>query len=638
MNRISIAKRLYIGLGLIVLVGVAMTLAALIGLSRIKGQWEAFEKGSLVRLDLVLDATRKFGAGVHAFKNVVLRGQDYESKALVEMNAIDAIARRYEGAQISQDEKKYLDALTTGISNYKLAIQKVANLKRGGAAIGDVDAAVKGVDRPVEDAIEGLRTLILREVEASSALFQERLQENKQILLIGLFITACFGGLLGYSLVRSIKSGLAVANATIDNVAKGDFSQGIDTARRDEIGQLLSRTAHMTTVLKAFLAAQRKIAREHNEEGRTSSRIPDAEFEGAYSDMARNLNAVVQGHIDVQNRFTELMGEYAGGAFHNRMPLLPGERKAISDAAEGVRAGLEASAKAAQYNARVKAALDYVGNPVGIADADGTMLYLNNAFEDMLRRNETTLRRQIPNFDPEKAIGASAGVLFSDPRAAIARLRMLTKPEASHQKLAGRDFLVVDSPVFDERGDRIGFSGQWTDITEQLAAEREVAALVEAAAAGDFSKRIAEAGKSGFMLQMSQGLNAILCTSERALGEIGCMLESLAQGDLSKSIEADYKGVFAKLKENSNATIERLRAIVSQIREASNSINSAAREIATGNNDLAHRTEEQATSLEETASSLEELASTVRQNAGNAQEASGWRLKPRKAPSAGAKW
>ena len=62
MNRLSIAHRLYIGLGLVVLLGLAMTLAALIGLSRIKGQWEAFEKGSLVRLDLVLDATRKLAA------------------------------------------------------------------------------------------------------------------------------------------------------------------------------------------------------------------------------------------------------------------------------------------------------------------------------------------------------------------------------------------------------------------------------------------------------------------------------------------------------------------------------------------------------------------------------------------------
>ena len=621
MNRLSIAHRLYIGLGLIILVGVAMTLAALIGLSHIKGQWEAFEKGSLVRLDLVLDATRKFGRGVHAFKNVVLRGQDYESKALVEMEAIDEIARRYEALPISQNENKVLDTLRTGIANYKLAIQKVANLKREGAAIGDVDKAVKGVDRPVEEAIEELRKLIIQEVEANSALFQERLQENKQILLIGLLITACFGVLLGYSLVRSIKPGLAGANATIDSVAKGDFSKEIDRSRRDEIGQLLNRAADMTKVLKAFLAAQRKIAHEHNQEGLISRRVSDSDFEGAYGDMARNLNAMVQGHIDVQKQFADLMATYAGGDFHQRMPSLPGERKAISDAAEKVRVRLEANAKAAEYNARVKAALDHVSVPVRIADNEGIILYVNNAFKETLRKYEAGFRRQVPSFDPEKVVGSNTSMLYGEAHAASVNLRALSRPVSDRMILGGRDFDVVTAPVFGERGERLGTAGQWTDVTEQLSAEKEVATLVEAAAAGDFSQRIDEAGKSGFMAQMAQGLNQIVGTIEQALGEINHIMKALAGGDLSQNIETEFKGVFAELKNASNATMERLAGIIAQIREASHSINTAAREIATGNNDLSRRTEEQASSLEETASGLEEFSSMARRNTENAQAA-----------------
>jgi methyl-accepting chemotaxis protein len=113
-----------------------------------------------------------------------------------------------------------------------------------------------------------------------------------------------------------------------------------------------------------------------------------------------------------------------------------------------------------------------------------------------------------------------------------------------------RSYQLVTTPFFDEKGKRLGTLGQWTDITEHLAAEKEVAAIVEAAAAGDFRKRIAEADKSGFMLQMAQGLNAILGTSEQALGEIGRILKALAEGDLSQEIRADFKGVFQELKRN----------------------------------------------------------------------------------------
>ena len=130
-----------------------------------------------------------------------------------------------------------------------------------------------------------------------------------------------------------------------------------------------------------------------------------------------------------------------------------------------------------------------------------------------------------------------------------------------------------------------------------------------------------EADKAGFMLEMAQGLNAVLSTNEHALAEISSVLKALAEGDLTCTIDADFEGVFAELKDNSNGTIERLRAIIMQIREATDSINAASGEIATGNNDLSRRTEEQASSLEETASSIEELAATVRQNAENAQQA-----------------
>ena len=186
--------------------------------------------------------------------------------------------------------------------------------------------------------------------------------------------------------------------------------------------------------------------------------------------------------------------------------------------------------------------------------------------------------------------------------------------------IGGRDFDIVTTPVVDN-GKRLGTAGQWTDVTDQLAAEKEIGAIVEAAAAGDFSKRIADADKSGFMLQMAQGLNAVLGTSEQALGEIARILKALAEGDLTQEIRADFRGVFAELKDNSNETIAKLREIIGQIREASVSINTAAREIATGNNDLSRRTEEQASSLEETASSMEEFASTVKLNAENAQQA-----------------
>jgi methyl-accepting chemotaxis protein len=448
-----------------------------------------------------------------------------------------------------------------------------------------------------------------------------RLNTNYWLILSGtgvalVLILYLFGGML-LSVLRSLKS----IRAGAERLAVGDVSKFADSQSRDELRQVAFALNCVIATIELFNKAQLKMTRAHSQDGRISEEIHVLDFPKAYGDMARNLNVMVQDHIGIQMKFATLMEEYASGAFGSRMPELPGERKVISDAAERVRSELESGAGAARYNARVKAALDHVSIPVRIADNDGRILYINNALKETLRKHEAGFRQQIPGFDPEKVIGGDIGMFLADRGAAKGYLAEIASVSTARMVMGGRDFEVTTSPVFSENGERLGTAGQWVDVTEQLAAEREVAGIVEAAAAGNFKMRVDEAGKSGFLLQMGQGLNGVLSTSEHALGEISRILKALADGDLSQEIDAHFEGVFGDLKDNSNATIDRLRGIIRQIREAAEAIDAGAHEIASGNNDLSQRTEEQASSLEETSSSIEELASTVRQNAENAQEA-----------------
>jgi methyl-accepting chemotaxis protein len=324
-----------------------------------------------------------------------------------------------------------------------------------------------------------------------------------------------FGGML-LSVLRSLIS----IEAGAHRLEEGEVSQAVDSYPSDELREVGGAVNKVAQTLQKFTNAQLDMVRAHNEDGRVSEEMRASEFPGAYGEMARNLNAMVKGHIDVQTRFTDLMAEYAGGEFDSVMPPLPGEHKAISDAAEQVRAGLEANAKAAEFNSLIKAALDCVDSAVGVADAEANIIYLNPAFIETLRKNEAQIRQKLPGFDAEKAVGASAGALFDDPADTVARTCSQTKPHLSRTVLGGRIFEVVDSPIFDGKGERRGVTGRWSDLTDQLAAEKEVAELVDAAAAGDFTQRIEEGGKSGFMLQMAKGLNQVLGTSEQALGEL----------------------------------------------------------------------------------------------------------------------
>lgn len=163
--------------------------------------------------------------------------------------------------------------------------------------------------------------------------------------------------------------------------------------------------------------------------------------------------------------------------------------------------------------------------------------------------------------------------------------------------------------------------GQWHDVTDQLRAEEEVERIVQAAAAGDLSDRIVLEGKSGFIKQVSAGINQLMSTTSQGLEEIARVLSAISNGDLTQRITQDFHGVYGRLKNDANRTSEQLRTIVLQMKHSSESINVAAREIAAGNADLSTRTEQQTANLEESAASIEQLTSTVKQNADNAKQA-----------------
>jgi methyl-accepting chemotaxis protein len=281
----------------------------------------------------------------------------------------------------------------------------------------------------------------------------------------------------------------------------------------------------------------------------------------------------------------------------------------------------EADQQTAREMLRLKCALDNVSMCVRVADNDGKVIYINNALRDTLYKYETAFQQENPAFVADKVVGGSVGIFYADPQAAVERLRRLSTTTHARLKLGGRQYDVITTPVISTDGERLGTVGQWIDLTEQIRAEEEVGEIVQAAASGDFTGRLSVNGKTGFFLQLAQSMNSLMETNFVGLNEVVRVLAALAKGDLTESMSGNYQGIFAQLKDDSNATVAQLTETISRIKEAAGAINTASREIASGNTDLSQRTEEQASSLEETASSMEELTSTVKQNADNARQA-----------------
>ncbi|MDD2863453.1 MAG: methyl-accepting chemotaxis protein [Methylococcales bacterium] len=273
----------------------------------------------------------------------------------------------------------------------------------------------------------------------------------------------------------------------------------------------------------------------------------------------------------------------------------------------------------ADESLRIQIGLDNVNTSILICDNNRIVIYANKAAEKMFRAVEKDFQKTIPNFVATQLVGSSIDSYNKHSNA----MDGLKDTISATLHIGGHPFLVYVSPVINERNERLGTITEWQDLTAQVEVEKEVENVIEAIAAGDFTKRLNEAGKQDFILSLSKGINKLVTTCSVGLNEVVQVLNAMSRGDLTQKISGEYEGTFGQLKDDANSTVESLIQIVQQIKEATDSINTGAKEIAAGNNDLSHRTEEQAASLEETAASMEELTSTVKHNAENATQANG---------------
>jgi len=166
-------------------------------------------------------------------------------------------------------------------------------------------------------------------------------------------------------------------------------------------------------------------------------------------------------------------------------------------------------------------------------------------------------------------------------------------------------------------------------ISDQAARQQKMRELqgafgevVDAAIAGDFSKRVAAKFPDSELNSLAGSVNSLVETVDRGLTETGGVLSALADTNLTQRVRGDYSGAFAQLKADTNRLAESLAEIVTKIKRTSLDLKTATGEILSGANDLSERTTRQAATIEETSATMEQLAATVLQNADRAKDAS----------------
>ncbi len=540
-------------------------------------------------------------------------------------------------------------------------------------------------------AIDAAYALNAKSQQHLASMLTERVHELRraQWLALGALLCLLAGGVtLAGLFMRSITEPVHEAVQVARSVAQGDLNAAVPVRGSNEMGQLMQALAAMQQQLRdraeADAAHQQQLRERAEADARLlavntrirqsldvastnvmvadtggmivyANRSLQTMLEGVESDLQRALPAfsarsVVGSNFDVfhknpaplramlaQLRTTHSAAlEIGGRKFQLSVnPIIDERGERLGTVVEwqdrtAELASREAELRVAAENLRIRKALDNVSLPVRIADEDGNIVYINQALRETLHENLEGFRKQIPGFQLEKVLGGSVGMFYADPAAALARLRSLTTITRSRLVLGGRLFDLCTNPVLSDSGERMGTVGQWSDVTDQVAAEQQVDTLVAAAARGDFSQRLGITERDTFIGKLGIGMNELMDTTLRGLNDVSTLLGALARGDLSHRIEHDYQGLFAQVKEAGNATSEQLAQVIGEVRGAADALTGAASQVSATAQSLSQSASEQASSVEQTTASIDVMSASITQNSDNARVTDGMATKASK--------
>ena len=273
----------------------------------------------------------------------------------------------------------------------------------------------------------------------------------------------------------------------------------------------------------------------------------------------------------------------------------------------------------------VNAAVESNRTPMLLLDRDGEVISRNRAFVELWDgvgsqvgdlSTPSSKSSDMPNFAP---LLRRAEALEGDANA------MKVKSNGDRALDLWHNNLVLElkrSPILDRNSEEIGHALEVSNVTSVRNLERELIEVIGDVENGEFNKRVTYIDDLGFTSVTAKGLNSLMDAVSSFMAVLDRSLSTLAKGDLTTTMDGEFKGEFKAAADHFNGSMNSLCTTLRKVDAAVSVVRKESEPIASGSRDLAARAESQASTLEETAATMEEMSATIKENASNAERAS----------------
>ncbi len=412
-------------------------------------------------------------------------------------------------------------------------------------------------------------------------------------------------------------------NRILAQISSGKIDELITHTYKGDHEKMKQAVNNVGAVLQVLQKEMDRLT-EASKDGQLSERGKPAAFQGAYADIVRGVNAMLDAILLPIGEGNRILAQISDGKID----------ELITHTYKG-------------DHEKMKQAVNNVG------------LVLQTLQKELVRLNDASKEGQLSERGkPEQFRGAYADIV----RGVNAMLDAILLPIGEGNRILAQ----ISSGKIDEliantyKGDHEKMKQSVNNVASVLQGlQKELARLADAAKEGRLTERGKHEDFHGAYSSIVRGVNAILEAVITPLNVAANYVDRISKGDLPPQITDTYQGEFNVIKDNLNTLIAALHdvthaaeliaagdlsvnvrersaedklmqalsgmiggitRVVTDIRSIAEEVGSASGAISTAANQVSGGATAQAASAEEASSSMEQMVSNIKQNADNAQQ------------------
>ena len=320
---------------------------------------------------------------------------------------------------------------------------------------------------------------------------------------------------------------LNVSAEYVDRISKGDIPPRIVDEYKGDFNEIKNNLNLCIDSLSSLIAEMAHMSKEHDA-GDIDVAIPEDKFQGAYRTMARGVNDMVNGHINVKKKAMACIAEFGKGNFNATLERFPGKKAFINETIETLRENLK------EYTRVVNMLIEATKNGKLDTRSDATN------FVGDWNKLVTGMNELIDAFVAPINVTAEY----------VDRISKGDIPPLITDEYKG-DFNEIKNNL-----------NATVKMMSELLAETDK--IIRAAANGELDKR-ADAGLFvGGWHKLVAGVNDTITNIVEPLMVTADYVEKVSKGVIPPTITTEYKGQYNIIKNNLNAMVKMMNELLSE--------------------------------------------------------------------------